>query len=184
MVKLNDALFRMNDHMMDLKLSGLEESNMHYLRFCSLKQELEVLEDMVLDAKQGSFLFIGTLPSHLDVEVACTKLLGVKNIVNFLKQKHGCFQHVNPSVGSSWATHDDNSNDDCSIGTKVESNAYGALISLDAANLQKDLCARSFEEMKSMEYVYEKEGNIVADLSVHGPIPINLPVEYPNLFAH
>ncbi|MCO5579542.1 hypothetical protein L7F22_033399 [Adiantum nelumboides] len=139
---------------------------MHYMRCCSPKQESKVLEDMVLDAKQEKFLFIGTLPSHLDVEVACTKLLGVKNIINFLKQ-HGCFQHVNPSFGSSWATHDDNFDDDCSIDTKVELNAYGALISLDDANLLKDLCARNFEEKKSMEYVYEKEGNTMADLSVH-----------------
>ncbi|MCO5575554.1 hypothetical protein L7F22_029356 [Adiantum nelumboides] len=166
MVKLNNALFRMNDHMMDLKLSSLEELDMHYMRFCSLKQSLK---DMVLDAKQEKFLFIDTLSSYLDVEVACTKLLGVKNIVNFLKQCR-CFQHVNQSFVSSWATQDDNSyiiDDDCSIDTKVDSDAYGTLISLDDANVQKDLCARNIEEKKSMEYVYEKEGNTMADLSVH-----------------
>ncbi|MCO5593540.1 hypothetical protein L7F22_047554 [Adiantum nelumboides] len=169
MVKLNYALFRMNDQMMDLKLSSLEELDMHYLRFCSLKQELEVLKDMVLDAQQEKLLFIATLPSHLDVEVSCTKLLGVKKIINFLKQCR-CFQHVNQSFVSSWATQDDNSfiiDDDCSIDTKIDSNTYGVLISLDDANVQKDLCARSIEEKKSMEYVYKKECNTMVVLSVH-----------------
>ncbi|MCO5554057.1 hypothetical protein L7F22_007583 [Adiantum nelumboides] len=90
----------MNHQTMDLKLSSLEELDMHYMRFCSLKQELEVLEDMVLDEKQKKFLFISTLPSHLDVE---------------LLYQDGY----------------------CSIDTKVDSNAYDALISLDDANFQK-----------------------------------------------
>ncbi|MCO5596640.1 hypothetical protein L7F22_050708 [Adiantum nelumboides] len=48
---------------------------------------MEVLENVVLDAKTEMFLFIGTLPGLLGVEAACMEFSDLKSMLAFLKQE-------------------------------------------------------------------------------------------------
>ncbi|MCO5609688.1 hypothetical protein L7F22_063919, partial [Adiantum nelumboides] len=143
--------------MRKLQLQDLKDLNMHYWRFHSLNQEMEVLENVVLDAKTETFLFIGTLPGLLDVEVACTDLLDVKSIVDFLKQDR-CFEHVDQSCASLWATHESSSADE------VESHAYDEVLSFDDVNLHYESRASSIMKEGSFAYMCGKESNVIACL--------------------
>ncbi|MCO5579495.1 hypothetical protein L7F22_033350 [Adiantum nelumboides] len=150
MIVLNDMLIKMNDRMRKLQLQDLKDLEMHYWRFHSLKQEMEVLENVVLDAEIETFLFIGTLPRLLGVEVACTDFLDVKIIVDFLKQDR-CFEHVDQSCASLWATHES------SFADEVESHAYDEVLSFDDVNLHEDSCASSIMKVDSFAYLCGKE---------------------------
>ncbi|MCO5596656.1 hypothetical protein L7F22_050724 [Adiantum nelumboides] len=130
---------------------------MHYWRFHSLKQEMEVLENVVLDAEIETFLFIGTLQGLLGVEVACIDLLDVKSIIDVLKQDR-CFEHVDQSCASLWATHESSSVDE------VESNAYDEVLSFDDVNLHEESCASSIMKVDSFAYMCGKESNVIACL--------------------
>ncbi|KAI5058865.1 hypothetical protein GOP47_0027035 [Adiantum capillus-veneris] len=80
-------LIRMNDRMGKLRLQDLKDLDMHYWGFHSLKQEMEVLENVVLDAETEMFLFIGTLPGLLGVEAACMEFSYLKSMLAFLMQE-------------------------------------------------------------------------------------------------
>ncbi|MCO5547929.1 hypothetical protein L7F22_001384 [Adiantum nelumboides] len=147
----------MNDRMRKLQLQDLKDLDMHYWRFHILKQEMEVLENVVLDAKTETFLFIGTLPGLLGVEVACIDLLDVKSIVDFLKQDR-CFEHVDQSCASLWATHES------SFVDEVESHAYDEVLSFDDVNLHEESCASSIMKVHSFAYMCGKESNVIACL--------------------
>ncbi|MCO5578565.1 hypothetical protein L7F22_032409 [Adiantum nelumboides] len=157
MIVLDDMLIRMNDRMRKLQLQDLKDLDMHYWRFHSLNQEMEVLDNVVLDAETETFLFIGTFPGLLGVEVACTDLLDVKSIVDFLKQDR-CFEHVDQSCASLWATHESSSAD------KVESHAYDEVLSFDDVNLHEETCASSTMKVDSFAYLCGKESNVIACL--------------------
>ncbi|MCO5575548.1 hypothetical protein L7F22_029349 [Adiantum nelumboides] len=155
----------MNDGMGKLQLQDLKDLDMHYWRFHSLKQEMEVLENVVLHAKTKTFLFIGTLPGLLGIEVACTDLLGVKSIVYFLKQNR-CFECVDQSCASLWATQERSSipYDDFNSADEIESHAYDELLSFDDVNLNEESCASSITKEDSFAYICGKESNVIACL--------------------
>ncbi|KAI5076650.1 hypothetical protein GOP47_0008715 [Adiantum capillus-veneris] len=115
---------------------------------------------MVLDAKEEKFLFIGTLPGYLGIEVACTDLLGVKRTVDFLKQKRG-LKDVNQSCTSSCISHKSSSvtSEDCSNDDEVESDVEDEVLSLDDVDIDKELCASNIVKEKTLECMYDKEGN-------------------------
>ncbi|MCO5546972.1 hypothetical protein L7F22_000411 [Adiantum nelumboides] len=118
---------------------------------------MEVLENVVLDAETKTFLFIGTLPGFLGVEVACTDFLDVKSIVDLLKQDR-CFEHVDQSCASLCATHESPSADE------VESHAYDEVLSFDDVNLHEESCASSIMKVDSFAYMCGKESNVIACL--------------------
>ncbi|MCO5548775.1 hypothetical protein L7F22_002237 [Adiantum nelumboides] len=158
-------LIRTNDRMRKLQLQDLKDLDMHYWRFHSLKQEMEVLKNVVLDAKTETFLFIGTLQGLLGVEVACTDLLDVKSIVDFLKQNR-CCEYVDQCCVSLWATHESSSatSNDSRSDDEVESNASAAFLSLDDFELHEESRESKIMKVDSFAYMCGKESNVIACL--------------------
>ncbi|MCO5581882.1 hypothetical protein L7F22_035771 [Adiantum nelumboides] len=114
---------------------------------------MEVLKNVVLDAETETFLFIGTLPGLLGVEVACTDLLDVKSIVDCLKQDR-CFEHVDQSCASLWATHKS------SFVAEVKSHAYDEVLSFHDVNLHEESCASSIMKVDSFAYCVAKRAKL------------------------
>ncbi|MCO5566697.1 hypothetical protein L7F22_053627 [Adiantum nelumboides] len=145
------------EHKEHLEMQDLKDLDMHYWRFHNLKQEMEVLKNVVLDAETKTFLFIGTLPGLLGIEVACTDLLDVKSIVDFLKQDR-CFEHVDQSCASLCATHES------PFADEVESHPYDEVLSFDDVNLHEESCASNIIKVDSFPYMCGKESNVIACL--------------------
>ncbi|MCO5578302.1 hypothetical protein L7F22_032142 [Adiantum nelumboides] len=85
------------------------------------------------------------------------RFVDVKSIVDFLKQDK-CFEHVNQSCASLWATHESSS------ANEVESHAYDEVLSFDDVNLHEESCASSIMKEDSFTYMCGKESNVIACL--------------------
>ncbi|MCO5548774.1 hypothetical protein L7F22_002236 [Adiantum nelumboides] len=138
MIVLDDMLIRTNDRMRKLQLQDLKDLDMHYWRFHSLKQEMEVLKNIALDAETETFLFIATLQG----------LLGVKSCL------------------SLWATHESSSatSNDSRSDDEVESNASIAFLSLDDFELHEESRESKIIKVDSFAYMCGKESNVIACL--------------------
>lgn len=85
MVEIQGCVFDMNPQVRKLQLHSLKDVQVHFRILQTLKQVLEVDYDTVLTTAEERFLFIGTLPTCLGVEMAYMDFANVREMVAYLR---------------------------------------------------------------------------------------------------
>lgn len=172
------VLFDMNPYVRKLQLESIEDLHGHYFCFKSLIRVLEARYDVVLTSKEKVFLFMGTLPSYMECDIAYREFKHVRDIVAYimLPAEEGSDAYISSCTEGSSSKGHSSSNDRKGF----DSSTFSSDVDASVATFEKDL--DSTMEQGSTPYMEVSMPDDVSMIAEHATLKVFSCVPYVDLW--